>query len=280
VFRTDQQIWIVTSDDGGATFTKPVAVATIRPLDGGHFEIGARTCGDGPTHCVNGLTFPRQDTVPAIAVDYDGVHVAWTAIDEEGRGRVFVKTSLDAKTWTSRAVEVHPSPVGHQWMPDIATDGDHLDVVFLDSRDDPAFAPKLPPGETADGKNSGNVVHTYLERSADGGRTWIEQRLSAAPSNPNWEFAVNARAPFYGDYLSLSIAGGRGFAAWPDSRDLVPGKDPRESGDDDDQDGFDVYLPCKWIPNDIDAPSYDLGSSTCFTAGGADLNVYGAAFEP
>jgi hypothetical protein len=165
-------------------------------------------------------------------------------------------------------------------MPDIATDGEHLDVVFLDSRDDPAFAPTLPPGQTESSTNSGDVVHTYLQRSVDGGVTWTEQRLSQHGSNPNWETNGAARVPFYGDYLSLALAGGRGFAAWPDSRDVVPGKDPRETGDDEDDDGFDVYLPCTWIPNDIDAELVDVASGTCLTAGGMDLNVYGAAFEP
>jgi hypothetical protein len=46
------------------------------------------------------------------------------------------------------------------------------------------------------------------------------------------------------------------MTAWTDSRDLVPGADPREIGADDDHDGFDVYQPCTYVPNDINAPSY------------------------
>src|SRR3954451_19340543 len=139
-------------------------------------------------------------------------------------------------------------------MPDIAAGGGHLDVVFLDSRDDPAFAPHLPPGETWHGRSSGDVVQTYLERSTDGGVTWAEQRLSVHGSNPNWEVEDAGRVPFYGDYLSISLAGGSGFAAWPDSRDVVPGVDSREDVDADDGDrGFDVLLPCPWNPDDIDA---------------------------
>jgi hypothetical protein len=166
-------------------------------------------------------------------------------------------------------------------MPDIATDGRHLDVVFLDSRADRAFAPRLPPGETWHGRNSGNVVQTYLERSVDGGRTWTEQRLSSHGSNPNWEIADFARVPFYGDYLSMALAGGSGFAAWPDSRDVVPGTDAREDGGDDDGDrGFDGLVPCNWSPDDIDAPAYSLDFDVCLTAGGLDENVYGSPFEP
>jgi hypothetical protein len=213
-------------------------------------------------------------------VDANGVHIVWTELDHVGRGRVFVKTSPTGRTWDAPAVEVRPEPAGHQWMPDIATDGGHLDVVFLDSRDDPAYAPALPPGEDRRGRNSGDVVETYLERSTDGGATWTELRLSVHGSNPNWEVADAARLPFYGDYLSVSLAGGRGFAAWPDSRDVVPGTDPRERGTDDDHDGFDGRAPCPWEPDDIDAPDYSLAFDQCLTEGGLDLNVYGASFDP
>ena len=125
---------------------------------------------------------------PALAVDATGGgHDGSVYADPVGRGRVFVKTSPDGSTWPDPSVQVHRRGDGHQWMADVATDGRHLDVVYLHSRDDPAFAPRHPPGETADGRNSGNVVQTWLARSSDGGRTWLEQRLSAAGSNPNWE---------------------------------------------------------------------------------------------
>src|SRR5207247_11316242 len=128
--------------------------------------------------------------------------------------------------WSAPAVPVDRVRTGHEWMPDMASDGATLDVVFLDNRDDPAFAKGNPPGETAAGRNSGDVVQTYLARSTDGGRTWREPRLPAAGSNPNWETSNFARRPFYGDYLSVSAIPGGGFAVWPDSRDLVPGADP------------------------------------------------------
>jgi hypothetical protein len=281
VYRNERTILITSSADGGETFSRPVAVATILPNASTRFSSGGmRECGDGPAKCANGRTFPRADTLPAVAADADGVHVVWTGRDERGTGRVYVKTSVNGRTWSRRAVEVRPVDAGHQWMPDIASDGDHLAVVFLDSREDPAFEPWLPPGQTDGGANSGDVVHTFLERSVDGGVTWVEEQLSHHGSNPNWEVSGAARVPFYGDYLSVAISGGHGFAAWPDSRDVVPGTDPRETGADDDHDGFDVYLPCTWIPDDIDVQFADVSNGACLTAGGMDLNVYGASFEP
>jgi hypothetical protein len=279
-FRNPRKIWITSSTDGGETFSRPQVVANFNPFDAGDFLIAARNCGDGPHECLTHLTFPRFDTNPAVAADGAGVHVVYSAQDRIGRGRVFVKTSPDGTAWPEPAVQIHPRGQGHEWMADVASDGSRLNVVFLDSRDDPAFAPRHVPGETADGKNSGNVINTYLARSADGGRTWREQRLSAAGSNPNWEVEDAARVPFYGDYLSVAAVPGRGFAAWPDSRDLVPGADRREAGEDEDGDGFDGYLPCPWSPADIDADQYALDITTCLSAGGLDLNVYGASFEP
>ena len=277
-FRNGLKIWVTSSRDGGATFARPQGIANINPFEAGDFIIATRECGDGPTHCPRDLTYPRFTTNPSVVADRAGVHVAWSSQNHSGRGRVVVKTSADGRDWTAAPVPVDRLRVGHEWMPDIATDGASLDVVFLDSRDDPSYAKENPPGETASGHNSGNVVETYLARSADGGRTWTERRLSATGSNQNWEVSDFARRPFYGDYLSVSAVPGGGFAAWPDSRDLVPGSDPRESGPGEDHDGFDGYLPCDWTPSTIDADHYTSVGLTqlCLSAGGLDLNIYGA----
>jgi hypothetical protein len=65
-------------------------------------------------------------------------------------------------------------------------------------------------------------------------------------------------------------------AAWTDSRDLVPGADPRETGADDDADGFDVFQPCTYDPNDINAAAYASPSiaDPCLSQGGLDQNIY------
>ena len=56
----------------------------------------------------------------------------------------------------------------------------------------------------------------------------------------------------------------------------MPGTDPRETGAADDADGFDVYQPCTYVPNDINAPSYSspLVSDPCLSQGGLDQNIY------
>jgi hypothetical protein len=67
-------------------------------------------------------------------------------------------------------------------------------------------------------------------------------------------------------------------ASGSDSRDLLPGADPRETGAADDQDGFDGYQTCTWVPNDINAASYTspTPSDPCESQGGLDQNIYAA----
>jgi hypothetical protein len=67
--------------------------------------------------------------------------------------------------------------------------------------------------------------------------------------------------PFWGDYIYVSAVPGGMNVTWTDSRDLVPGTDPR---DPTATDGFDV-LQCN--------------ASTlnpCNSQGGLDQNIYAA----
>ena len=77
----------------------------------------------------------------------------------------------------------------------------------------------------------------------------------------------------------MSAVPGAVNVAWTDSRDLVPGDDPRETGQDDDEDGFDVFQNgCVYEPDDIDAPSYTspTNDDPCLDQGGLDQNIYQA----
>jgi hypothetical protein len=80
------------------------------------------------------------------------------------------------------------------------------------------------------GKNSGGAVDTLVARSSDGGRTWVETRVSTFSRNLNWEThgqtLVDQRIPFWGDHIYVSVVHGGVNVAWTDSRDLVSGLDP------------------------------------------------------
>jgi hypothetical protein len=95
----------------------------------------------------------------------------------------------------------------------------------------------------------------------------------------NWEQFGSRRSPFMGDYIYVSAVPGGVAGAWTDTRDVRAGADPRESGADDDADGFDIYQAgCVYVPNDINAPAYTspLISDPCLSQGGMDTNIYAA----
>jgi hypothetical protein len=273
---TEDGIWLVRSTDGGESFSAPQLVAGITPFDSTQFSgNGSDTCGDGPFACPSGLTFARFSSQSAVVADATGVHVVYSAEMANGQAKIFVRNSPDGSSFPSPATTLDAAPSGHQFFPDIASGGGTIAVVFQDSRSDPAYSPDLPPGDTAAGVNSGNVVHAVLARSADG-VSWTEQQLSGQGSNPNWEVRNSVRTPFFGDYNYVSAVGNTVQAVWSDSRDLVPGSDPRETGADDDADGFDGFQTCTWVPNDIDAAAYSSPTiaDACLSQGALDQNIY------
>jgi hypothetical protein len=264
----------VRSTDGGQSFTLPQTVADIVPFESTDF--GPDTCGDGPFACDNGLTYARFSSLSAVAADASGVHVVWNARTAAGQSKVFVRNSPDGLTWTAPAVPVDTAAVGHQFFPDITTGAGTLSVVFQDSRGDPSYSPGLPPGDAADGSNSGNVVQAIVARSMTNGTSWTESQVSTQGTNPNWEVRGGMRSPFFGDYNYVSSTGSTVAAVWTDTRDLVAGTDPRETGENDDADGFDGAQTCAWDPNDIEAPSYNSPTiaDPCQSVGGLDQNIY------
>jgi hypothetical protein len=277
--RPSWDVWLLRSTDAGVSWGPAAHVATIQAFDSDQFSgNGFVDCGDGPFACPSGFTFSRFFSSSAVAADDDGVHVVYTAETAAGQAKIFVRNSPDGMTWTGPPATLDQISVGHQWFPDVASAEGVLTVIFNDSREDPAYSPDRPPGNTADGVNSGDVVNAFVAQSTDGGATWTETKVSSHGSNYGWETHGSRRVGFWGDYNYVSAVPGGVYVVWTDSRDLVPGTDPREVGPDDDMDQFDVFQPCVYVPNDIDAPSYTspLIQDPCLSQGGLDENIYGA----
>jgi hypothetical protein len=271
--RPTSDIWLVKSANGGVSFGPPSHVASITRFDSDQFSggIGAVDCGDGPFACPSGFTYSRFFSSSAVAADGTGVHVVYAA-EASGQSKVFVRNSPDGVSFPAPPVQLDGVAAGHQWFPDIASGGGTITVVFYDSRGDPGYAQTVPPGNTAAGVNSGDVVNTFIARSTDG-VAWTETQVSSHGSNFGWETHGSRRIGFWGDYIYVSAVGAAVNVAWTDSRDLVPGVDPREPSAGD---GFDVHQPCTYVPNDINAPSYSqpLVSDSCLSQGGLDQNIY------
>jgi hypothetical protein len=283
--RPTADVWLLASTDGGVSFGKPIHVSSIELFDSNQFAgtTGTVDCGDGPFACESGFTFSRFFSNSAVAADDDGVHVVWASELPSGQNKVFVRNSADGgETWDADSITLDGVTAGHQWFPDIASADGTMTVIFYDSRSDPAYDPDIPPGNTAEGVNSGDVVQAFVAQSTDGGVTWAETQVSGAGSNFGWETHGSRRVGFWGDYLYVSSVPGAVNVAWTDSRDLVPGDDPRETDEADDEDEFDVFQDgCVYEPNDINAPSYTSPTidDPCLDQGGLDQNIYNARVE-
>jgi hypothetical protein len=275
---TTNEIFVAKSTDGGASFSQPVRVAGLTPFDGRDFGADGG-CGDAAFACATGFTYSRFSSLSAVTADLAGVHIVWSGRNGAGQAKIFVSNSANGAVWSAPAA-LDAAPAGHQWFPDVASAGGVISVVFYDSRGDPSYSPGRPPGNTAGGANSGNVVQTRIAQSSDGGRSWSEQIVSSVGSNFGWETHGSRKLGFWGDYNYISAVPGRVFATWTSSQDLVPGADPRETGASDDHDSFDVFQPCTYVPNDINAPSYTSPTidDPCLSQGGLDQNIYGAGF--
>lgn len=262
-------IELVRSTDGGRSFGPPITVASINPFESTTFSGSAdrRSCGDGRATCPTGYTYPRFTSSPAVVADNTGVHVVWNERLPFGQSKVFFRNSPDGSRWPRRPATIDHVTTGHQFMPAIASSGGAITVAFYDSRVDPAFSAIRPPGNTATGTNPGPSLDVYAAQSADGGMTWSETRVTSVSSNPNLELA-GLREPFIGDYIYVSAVSRMAFVVWTDSRDVVPGRDPRERGAKDDHDGLDV-----------DLSSCARVGRACLSRGGLDQNVYGAALR-
>jgi hypothetical protein len=277
--RPTSDIWLQKSINGGVSFGPAQRVASITRFDSDQFSgtTGTVDCGDGPFACESGFTYSRFFSSSAVAADANGVHVVYAAERPDGQSKVFVRNSTDGVTFSGPPIQLDTVGTGHQWFPDIASAGGTITVIFYDSRNDPAYDPGRPPGNTAAGVNSGDVVNTFIARSTNG-VSWTETQVTTHGSNFGWETHGSRRVGFWGDYLYVSAVPGAVNVTWTDSRDLVPGTDPRETGADDDHDGFDVFQPCTYTPNDINAPSYTSPAvnDPCLSQGGLDQNIYAA----
>jgi hypothetical protein len=184
----------------------------------------------------------------------------WNGELANGQSKIFVRNSSDGTNW-STAATLDKVGAGHQYFPDIASADGVITVVFYDSRNDAGYSPSRPTGNTAAGSNSGGAVDTFVARSSNGGNSWTETKVSSVSSNYNWETHGSRKVGFWGDYIYVSAVHGAVNVAWTDSRDLVPGVDPR---DPNATDGFDV-LQCN-------ASTLD----PCNSQGGLDQNIYSA----
>jgi hypothetical protein len=206
--------WIVTSSDGGVTFSQPRKVQTME------------TNQDDPDYRTTaGMTAWATDASQPSKFR-DRLYVAWTD-SRHGRPRVLFSSSKDrGKTWSESRQLDSKIPIGaRQWQPVIAVNKDGVvAVTWFDTRD----------------SKDGREYHEYFAASTDGGETFLPSaRVSSAPSDPKgagnavmtpmiYEYQKKLNLSFLsaasrwgsgGDYMGLTAdKDGNFHPFWADSR--------------------------------------------------------------
>lgn len=234
---TDGEAGIVTSRDGGRTFTPfhRVAIAhrlAIQPMYAARARADVLVSG-------NFMNGPSYAVAPAGTRFSDRIYAVWQDIDSVQNSTILISWSADhGETWTSpvpidssSAINSHENAAirraPRQAVPMVAVNRDGIvGVAWFDGRNAPA--------------NSGYDV--YFTASLDGAATFLPatrvssstsipaQGLNTAPSaevsklKDSPDFSVQMVSPFSqratgGDYGTMSAdAAGRFHPMWPDAR--------------------------------------------------------------
>jgi hypothetical protein len=293
------------STDCGASFSAPRLVTTFEPYDPIDVLVSGGTtgeCGDFGSACVSGYTFMRGGTQVRSTADqtdatHDYLYVVYdpsipgtevasgttygSIVSEDlpdkyhqnvGSQSGIYFFRLDGATGDhTTPVLIDPETKGLQRFPDISVDHSSMHVLWWDSRNDPCYDRTRPLGNCATKSTvaSLDVFGTSASTAFASTPAWATPtQLNTVRSNPNYEQFGGRTVPFGGDYLYISSVGAFSYGVWTDWRDVVPGSDLRESGDND-LDNADVHQ-CR--TQNLDG---SFTRDTCPWEGGLDQNIYG-----
>ncbi len=190
--RIPTRLVVVTSPDGGVTWTPPVLIATISDILG---------------------LFPpdryRNASLPAFAADpaHGRLYITW-ADKATGDADILFSSSSDAgRTW-SAPLRVNDDPAGdgaNQFQPQLAVAPNGVVTIsFFDTRRDPKH----------------HLIDVYLAQSVDGGATFLPNvRVTAQSWDPTVDAPVDGSGlQFIGDYQGLAVDNQFALPFWNDTR--------------------------------------------------------------
>jgi hypothetical protein len=183
VWSERNQIELVESTDGGATFSKARDIIATQPI---MFAIDGMDRANG---------FPQIAIDPRAGPKGGPMYITWSDY-RNGEVDIFLSVSTDHGRKWSEPIKVNDDPVHNgadhffQWLAVDPVTG-AVNVVFYDRREDP--------------KNKTQIV--VLARSTDGGHTFQNYAWTTTPFNPD--------GVFIGDYLGLAASNNRVYGAWP-----------------------------------------------------------------
>jgi hypothetical protein len=192
-----------SSHDGGASFGRPVTVATvtddfISPVPGSSFRQDARA-------------------FPSLSVGANGtLYVAWSN-HTNGHAVVLVVHSTDSGVTWSAPVVAGDVAGRSAFFASVAADPSGKVNIAFQALDDRLAGTAPGPG----------VVHydAYFTQSSNGGSSFSAPlKISTATSDPDGSSTNSLGAQFLGDYITAvsDARGSRLFVVWTDSRNATP----------------------------------------------------------
>jgi hypothetical protein len=231
----EARIMFAKSTDGGRSWTDPIPIDPPSPhyVGSGRHQMGPwpLTTADGRLLVLwselrsgsflvseaqgDGFAPPRLIArnpgtwIPSAGIDLTGgprhgTIYAALADDRNGDGDVFLHVSRDGGATWEESVRVNQDPIGNGMdhrMPELVVEPDgSVSIVYMAAVEGPS------------------TWHAFVARSSDGGRTFVEHRVSSAPTNPA---SMNNQPSFLthlGDYLGISYNEHGIVAVWQDGR--------------------------------------------------------------
>jgi hypothetical protein len=202
----DTQV-VVTSKDGGNTFTAPITVGytTDYPLTGTPFDaVDLYNRVPGMSARVDCYPHPASDP----RTGSGAVYVVWCDFTG-GHGVVKGAVSTDGLNWRSLGT-IGDVAGRNAFFPAASVSSVGLLAVSFDA----LTAPAGYPWET--GKQ---VYDNYYVQSTNGGASFTSPlRVSTASSNPDASSYNNTQEQFIGDYIGIAAGPASAYMVWTDER--------------------------------------------------------------
>jgi len=184
--------YFTTSADDGATFSAPVKMFDVKPIESplpnSKFRVGTSVEG-----AIDRSTGPHAGCI----------YTAWSdGANGKGDADVLSSHSCDkGKTWSKAARVNRDNTKSDQIMPRVAVGADGtVHVVYLTRAYDP----------------NNKLLDAEYAYSTDGGATWSTKRLTT--KSFDGDLGVHQDGfPFLGDYLGIDSQGARTYAGFPDT---------------------------------------------------------------
>ena len=201
---------VVTSKDGGRSFTAPLTIAGVTdyPLTGTPFD------AVDLFNRVPGMS-ARVDCYPHPASDPTSSNVVVVWCDFSGGvGVVKAAVSPDGLTWTSLGT-IAQVPGRNAFFPAVDVSPNGLVSVAFDALTAP---PASDPWQT------GTQVYDayYVQKAPAAGSFTAPLRISTASSNPDGSSYNNLMEQFLGDYIDVAAGPTSTTVVWTDARNATP----------------------------------------------------------